>query len=63
MNFAFQNGVGLDNKNNLKQLIKLKTANTNSAWAYIREGLLSERYLGLRIGGGGVLIFGILRYS
>ena len=40
-NFAFQNG--------------LKTASTNSPWAYIREGLLSEGYLRLRFGG---LIFG-----
>ena len=32
-----------------------KTASTNSPWAYIREGLLSEGYLRLRFGG---LIFG-----
>ena len=31
--------VGLDNKNSLKQL---KTASTNSPWAYIWKGLLSE---------------------
>ena len=48
----------------------MKTASTNSPWAYIREGLLSEGYLCLRFGGlifrrsyflGG-LIIGILRY-
>ena len=44
--------VWLDNKNSLKQL---KTASTNSPWAYIREGLLSEGFLRLRFGG---LIFG-----
>ena len=33
----------------------VKTAGTNSSWAYIREGLLSEGYLRLRFGG---LIFG-----
>ena len=37
--------VGLDNK----------TASTNSPWAYIWEGLLSEGFLRLRFGG---LIFG-----
>ena len=40
-NFAFQNGLGLT----------IKTASTNSPWAYIREGLLSEGYLCLRFGG------------
>ena len=44
-NFAFQNGLDLT----------IKTASTNSPWAYIREGLLSEGYLHLRFGG---LIFG-----
>ena len=44
-NFAFQNGLDLT----------MKTASTNSPWAYIREGLLSEGYLRLRFGG---LIFG-----
>ena len=44
--------VGLDNTNNLRQLT---TANTDSLWANIREGLLSERFLHLRFGG---LIFG-----
>ena len=44
-NFAFQNGLDLT----------IKTATTNSPWAYIREGLLSEGYLRLRFGG---LIFG-----
>ena len=37
---------GLDHKNSLKHddnsLKQLKTANSNSLWAYIREGLLSE---------------------
>ena len=31
-NFAFQNGFGLS----------IKTSSSNSPWAYIREGLLSE---------------------
>ena len=44
-NFAFQNGLDLT----------IKTASTNSPWAYIREGVLSEGYLRLRFGG---LIFG-----
>ena len=43
--FCFSKWVGLDNK----------TASTNSSWAYIWEGLLSEGFLGLRFGG---LIFG-----
>ena len=50
--FCVSKWVGLDNKNSLKQL---KTASTNSPWAYIREGLLSEGFLCLRFGG---LIFG-----
>ena len=50
--------VGLDRKISLKQL---KTASNNSSWAYIREGLLSEEFLRLRLEGGG-LIIGILRY-
>ena len=60
-NFASQNGLDL----------AIKTASTNSPWAYIREGLLSEGYLRLRFGGllsgglsfgwGGGLIIGILR--
>ena len=33
-NFAFQNGLDLT----------IKTANTNTPWAYIREGLSSEGY-------------------
>ena len=41
----FQNGFGLT----------VKTVSSNSPWAYIREGLLSEGYLRLRFGG---LIFG-----
>ena len=44
-NFAFQNGL----------VLTIKTANSNSPWAYIREGLLSEGYLRRRSGG---LIFG-----
>ena len=48
-NFAFQNGLGLT----------IKTANSNSPWAYIREGLLSKGYLRLRFGG---LIFGRAYY-
>ena len=40
-NFAFQNGLGLT----------IKTVNSNSPRAYIREGLLSEGYLRLRFGG------------
>ena len=40
-NFAFQNGLGLT----------IKTANSNSPWACIRGGLLSEGYLRLRFGG------------
>ena len=44
--------VRLDNRNILKTLGKHpKTASTNSPWAYIREGLLSEGYLRLRFGG------------
>ena len=34
-NFGFQNELGLT----------IKTNNSNSPWAYIREGLLSEGYL------------------
>ena len=71
--FCVSKWVGLDNKNSLKyndsSLERLKTANPNSPWAYIREGLLSEGYLRLRFGGlfsGGLiferLIIGILRY-
>ena len=56
-NFAFQNGLDLT----------IKTASTNSPWAYLREGLLSEGYLRLRFAWGayfrGGLIIGILRYS
>ena len=50
-NFAFQNGLGLT----------IKTDNTNSLRAYIREGLLSEGYLCLKFGGlfsGGVILGG-----
>ena len=37
----FQNGLGLT----------ITTASTNSPWAYIREGLLSEGFVHLRFGG------------
>ena len=54
-NFVFQNGIGLGNKNSLKHyensLKQLKTANTNSPWAYIREGVLLEGFLHLRFEG------------
>ena len=40
-NFAFQNGLDLT----------MKTASTNSPWAYIREGLLSEGYFASEIWG------------
>ena len=39
--FAFQNLLGLT----------ITTANSNSPWAYIREGLLPKGYLHLRFGG------------
>ena len=50
----FQNGLDLT----------IKTASTNSPWAYIMEGLLTEGYLHLRFGGliFGGLIIGILWY-
>ena len=67
--FCVSKWVGLDNKNSVKHhensLNQLKTASTYSPWAYIREGLLSEGYLGLRFGEAlffGGLIIGILRY-
>ena len=48
---------GLDNKNSLKHYEnspkQLKTANTNSPWACILGGLLSEGFLRLRFGRGG----------
>ena len=55
-NFVFQNGLDLT----------MKTASTNSPWAYVLEGLLLEGYLRLRLeglifgGGGGGGIIGIL---
>ena len=53
--FCVSKWVGLDNKNRLKlyenSLKRLKTASTNSPWAYIREGLLLEGFLRLRFGG------------
>ena len=71
--FYVSKWVGLDNKNSLKHyensLKQLKTANTNSPWFYIREGLFSEGFLRLRFGDyfreGLFLegpIIGILRY-
>ena len=39
-NFEFQNGLDLT----------IKTASSNSPWAYVREGLLSEGYLRLWFG-------------
>ena len=55
--FCISKWVGIDNK----------TASTNSPWAYIWEGLLSEGFLRLRFGGpisrgGGLLseFYGIL---
>ena len=63
--FFVSKWVGLDNKNSLKRyensLKQLKTASTNSPWAYIREGLVSEGFLRLRFGGelfSGGLSFG-----
>ena len=62
--FCISEWVGLDNKNRVQHyensLKQLKTANSNSPWAYIREGLLSEGYLHLRFGG---LIFGRTFFS
>ena len=56
-NFAFQNGLDLTIKtaeNTTKKSLKqLKTASTNSSWAYIRVGLSSKVLLRLRFGGGG----------
>ena len=49
-NFAFQNGLDLT----------IKTASSNSPWAYIWEGLLSEGYLRLRFGGGGLFSGGFI---
>ena len=49
-NFAFQNGLD----------VTIKTASTNSPWACIREGLLSEGYLRLRFGGGAYFRQGLL---
>ena len=54
----------VDNKNSLEHyensLKQLKTASTNSLWAYIREGLLSEGLLRLRFGGGGLFSGGLI---
>ena len=71
--FCISKWVRLANKNFLKNyensLKQLKTARTNSPWAYVWEGSLSEGFLCLRFGdlfsGGliflGGLIIGILR--
>ena len=66
--FCVSKWVGLDNKKAWNITKRAKTASTNSPWAYIRKGLLSEGFLGLRFGGGffflgGGLIIGILRYA
>ena len=61
--FCVSKLLGLNNKNSLKDyensLKQLKTASTNSPWAYIREGLLWEGYLRLRFRG---LIYGNAYY-
>ena len=61
--FCVSKWVGLVIKRNLKHyensLKRLKTGSTNSPWANIWEGLLSETFLRLRFGG---LIIGILQY-
>ena len=60
---CFKIMVGLDNKNSSKDnknsLKQVKTANPNSPWAFIWEGLLSEGSLHLSFGG---LIFGRAYY-
>ena len=57
---ALHSGLCLTIKTALKTLRKkLNTANTNSPWANIWEGLLSEGHLRLRFGG---LIFGRAYY-
>ena len=47
-------GIGLGNKNSIRhyenRLKQLKTDSTNTPWAYIHEGLLSEGFLHLRYG-------------
>ena len=52
--FCVSNWVELDNTNTLthyeNSLKQLKTAGTNSPWAYIREGLLSEGFFHLSFG-------------
>ena len=53
--FVFQNGLGLT----------INTANSNSPWAYVEEGLLLEGYSHLRFKGlfSGGLIFGRAYYQ
>ena len=55
--FCISKWVGFDNKNSITHYGNsvLKTASTNSQWAYVQEGLLSEGFLCLTFGG---LIFG-----
>ena len=59
--FCASKWVGPDNKNSLKQL--KKRLSTNSPWADIQEGLLSEGFLHLKFGGahfhggGGIIFF------
>ena len=57
--FCVSKWVGLDNKNSFKHyensLEQLETASTNSPLAYIQGGLLSEGYLRLNFGGGGII--------
>ena len=61
--FYISKWVGLENKHSLKHyknsLKQLKTANTNSPWAYVRECLSLEGFLLLRFGG---FIFGRAYY-
>ena len=55
--FAFQIGLGLTIKTNESSLKQLETASTNSPWANIREGLLSEGILRLRFEGLNLFFF------
>ena len=48
--FCISKWVGLDNK----------TPSTSSPWAYIWEGLLSEGFLSLKCGGGGLFSGGLV---
>ena len=53
--FSFQNGLGMTIKHPKTLRKQPRIASTNSPWAYIQEGLLSEGFLRLRFG---ELIFG-----